>query len=216
MKPDGPSVSAGWWVGGAVAGLTLLVALAHPRAADVELLSLSRNGILTWTNASLNVTCRVEWASSVEGPWCGSWESLANICITNQVTQRAVPMFYRVVSTLPLAPLITNVTADAALALITNRVGDTNFVILDVRTPAEYAAIHVKNATNLDYYATGFTNALAKLDRTSTYLVYCGGGSRSARAVQLMRGLGFWRVFNLAGGLGALQVLPAAAAWLEP
>lgn len=192
----------------------LLAATTASIAADVQILSLSRNGLLTWTNASLNVTCRVEWAASAEGPWYGSWESLSAIVVTNQITERSVPMFYRVVC----PQTITNIAPAAALTLIADHQGDTNFTILDVRTQPEYAPRHIKNATNLDFRSVSptFADLLRSLDKARMYLVYCGSGSRSAQATELMRGQGFLVVYNMTSGFGTFAVLPGAAPYLEP
>src|SRR5262245_34037208 len=46
-------------------------------------------------------------------------------------------------------------------------------VVLDVRTPSEFAAGHIAGATNVDFQAGDFAERLAKLDRERTYLVHC-------------------------------------------
>ena len=185
-------------------------------AQEVEILSLSRNGLLTWTNASLNRTCRVEWASSAQGPWSRNWDSLAGIVITNHVTECSVPMFYRVVSSGPPPPLITNMSASAALILVASRYGDPAFAILDVRTPSEYAPRHIKSAMNLDYYATAFEANLNQLDKSKSYLVYCASGSRSSRATDRMRQLGFQTVYSMSTGFSTFAALAGASVYLEP
>lgn len=197
--------------------LTLAVwasAIPAAEAEELRITSLSQNGLLTWTNSSLNVTCRVEWAPSANGPWSSSWETLSNILVTNQVTSRSVPMFYRVVASVP--QLVTNIPAATALALLNQHRGDPNFVVLDVRTPAEYASRHITNAVNLDYYSTTFQTELAAFDHAKTYLVYCGSGGRSGKAATLMGTLGFAQVYNLLNGLPSLAALPEAASWLQP
>ncbi len=184
---------------------------------EVRVLSLSQNGLITWSNSTLNVTCRVEWASTVDGPWNASWDSLSNVVVTNGITQRSVPMFYRVVATLPPAPpLITNITASATLKLITDLATDPDFVILDVRTPGEYAPRHIKKAVNLDYNAAGFSAQLDALDKAKTYLVYCASGNRASQALNLMKGKGFLRVYRMSEGFSTFASLPGAAIWLEP
>ncbi len=192
----------------------LLAATTSAIAADVQILSLSRNGLLTWTNASLNVTCRVEWASSAAGPWHESWDSLIAVVVTNSVTERSVPMFYRVVC----PQVITNITPAAALGLISAHQGDTNFTILDVRTQPEYAPRHIKNAMNLDFRSLSptFAEMLKSLDKTRTYLVYCGSGSRSAQAAEVMRAQGFLLVYNMMSGFASFAALPGAGPFLEP
>jgi len=198
-------------------GFAIALNVGPTIAQEVRIESLSRNGLLTWTNTSLSVTCRVEWASSVDGPWTSSWDSLTNIVITNHVTERGVPMFYRVVCSTPPAPMITDVSAQTALALVASHQGDTNFVILDVRTPAEYAPRHIKSAINLDYYSQPFFEDLGKLDRAKAYLVYCGSGYRSGRTTdESMRALGFLQVYNMTVGFSAFAALDGASAYLEP
>jgi len=192
--------------------VSLAGGLACASAQQIQILSLSQNGLLTWSNATLNATCRVEWASSVQGPWFSSWDSLASIVATNHVTQRSVPMFYRVVC----AQVVTNITPEAALALLNGHKGDTNLIILDVRTPAEYAPRHIKGAVNLDYLATDFDVNLALLDRGKTYLVYCKAGGRSRLATEKMRTLGFLQVYDMTGGFDAFVLLSGADEFLEP
>ena len=85
--------------------------------------------------------------------------------------------------------------------LIAGHTDDPSFIILDVRTPEEYAAGHSEGAANIDYRGDGFDDILAALDRTKTYLVYCLSGRRSAAVLSLMDGLKFVRVYNMLGGI---------------
>ena len=77
----------------------------------------------------------------------------------------------------------------------------SNALILDVRTPEEFAAGHVKGAVNLNIYDAGFKDGLAKLDKAKPVLVYCKAGSRSADAASQMKELGFGEVYNFSGGM---------------
>lgn len=72
--------------------------------------------------------------------------------------------------------------------------------IVDVRTPDEFAAGHIEGAVNIDVQ-NGFQDAIAKLDKASTYAVYCHSGNRSALASQEMVDAGFQKVLNLDGGI---------------
>ena len=74
-------------------------------------------------------------------------------------------------------------------------------MILDVRTPEEFSSGHLEDAVNINYYSINFQNDLAKLDKTKTYLIYCRSGSRSGRSLNLMKQLGFIRVYNVSGGI---------------
>jgi rhodanese-related sulfurtransferase len=73
--------------------------------------------------------------------------------------------------------------------------------ILDVRTPSEFERERLRDAVNLDVSAGVFSDRVARLDRGKTYLVYCQSGTRSARAAQIMSGLGFTKVYNMRGGI---------------
>lgn len=82
---------------------------------------------------------------------------------------------------------------------------EKNVVVLDVRTPAEFQAGHLKNAVNIDYTAPDFEQQLAKLDRTKPYLVHCAVGGRSTRSLPVLQKLGFRDVRHLDGGIQAWQ-----------
>lgn len=93
------------------------------------------------------------------------------------------------------------ISADQALGLIQANEGNPDFLILDVRTSSEYAAGHIEDAFNLDYYSPSFQNDLDMLDRDKTYLVYCRTGHRSGLTVDMMQYLGFEYVYDLSGGI---------------
>lgn len=96
---------------------------------------------------------------------------------------------------------VRNVTVGKAQGLIKERAGKADFVILDVRTPEEFAAGHIDGAVNLDVQSRDFEKGLRALDRNKTYLVYCRTGNRSRRAVIAMEALGFRSVFHLNEGI---------------
>ena len=76
-----------------------------------------------------------------------------------------------------------------------NRVQDRT-VVLDVRTPEEFASGHLDGAVNLDADAPDFAERAAELDPGREYLVYCRTGRRAERVVEHLRGLGFTDVTN--------------------
>ena len=75
-------------------------------------------------------------------------------------------------------------------------------VVVDVRTPAEYAGGHLDGAVNLDVSAADFATELAELDPSAEYVVYCQSGNRSSRAVAQMEQAGFTSVED-AGGISS-------------
>ncbi|MCT4582177.1 MAG: rhodanese-like domain-containing protein [Flavobacteriales bacterium] len=73
-------------------------------------------------------------------------------------------------------------------------------LLLDVRTPNEYQQGHIDGAKNLDYFDKSFKTELAKFDKGVPVYVYCRSGGRSAKAMQIMKEMGFETVYNLKGG----------------
>jgi phage shock protein E len=78
-------------------------------------------------------------------------------------------------------------------------------VIVDVRTPEEFAAGHVDGAVNIDVESGSFGTEIAALPKDTTYAVYCRSGRRSAVAADQMSGAGFTSIVNLDGGVADLQ-----------
>lgn len=78
-----------------------------------------------------------------------------------------------------------------------------NRVVIDVRTPGEYATGHLAGAINIDVEAGSFAANIKQLDKEAPYLVYCRSGRRSAIAAAQMADAGFTDIID-AGGLGAL------------
>jgi len=81
----------------------------------------------------------------------------------------------------------------------------TNTVLLDVRTPEEFAAGHIPGAINIDFNSPEFAAKISRLDTNKTYLVSCAVGGRSARACNRMAPLQFGKLYNLEGGFTAWQ-----------
>ncbi|MEA1902677.1 MAG: rhodanese-like domain-containing protein [Actinomycetota bacterium] len=76
-------------------------------------------------------------------------------------------------------------------------------VILDIRTPEEYAEGHLEDSIMIDFYAADFQDRLDELDKTVPYLVYCRSGNRSATAVGMMEDLEFLEIYEMDGGIVA-------------
>lgn len=90
---------------------------------------------------------------------------------------------------------------DADVAEFARLTADTNNMVLDVRTPREYAAGHLAGAVNLNLRAADFAAQAARLDKSRTYLVHCAVGARSASACQKLGAMGFTNLVNLKTGL---------------
>ncbi len=100
---------------------------------------------------------------------------------------------------------IEDITPQEAFILIQNNQNNPDFVIIDVRTPAEFAEEHIENATNIDFYSEAFQDMLNKLDKNKTYLIYCRSGARSGTALDIMAELNFREVYNISDGIVSWQ-----------
>lgn len=70
-------------------------------------------------------------------------------------------------------------------------------IIIDVRTPEEFAAGHLDGAINYDVSDGTLNMALSSLDPQADYIVYCRSGNRSAVAVDIMEDAGFTSLVDL-------------------
>mgnify|MGYP001614730040 FL=1 len=82
------------------------------------------------------------------------------------------------------------------------KIGMNGVCVLDVRAPEERMRGYIEGSENINFYDQDFRNKLEKLDRSKTYIVHCAVGGRSAKAVKIMKELGFGSAYNLTGGFG--------------
>jgi rhodanese-related sulfurtransferase len=75
-------------------------------------------------------------------------------------------------------------------------------VLVDVRTPEEYAEGHLEGAVLIDLQdEAAFLDRLAALDPAGSYAIYCRTGNRSAAAMEHFEQAGFGSYYDLAGGI---------------
>lgn len=81
--------------------------------------------------------------------------------------------------------------------------GGDSVVVLDVRTPSEYAEGHLSDAVLIDVKSDSFmAEARRQLPRDKTIAVYCRSGRRSAHAADMLSAEGY-QLVNLDGGITA-------------
>jgi len=92
------------------------------------------------------------------------------------------------------APMISQADLLARLAK-----KDPDLVVLDVRTPAEFAAGHVPGARNVSHDL--LAEKLGELSslKDKQVVLYCRSGRRTALAEQTLREAGFTRLLHLQG-----------------
>ncbi|PHS10492.1 MAG: rhodanese [Kordia sp.] len=77
-----------------------------------------------------------------------------------------------------------------------------NTVILDVRTPNEWAEGIIENAVLINILEPeSFMGEIENLDKSKNYYVYCRSGARSGQACQVMNSIGINETNNLSGGI---------------
>ncbi len=81
------------------------------------------------------------------------------------------------------------------------KITEPGVIVLDVRTPEEFASGHIEGALNIDFNSGNFANEITRLNPSETYAVYCRSGSRSGQAASIMHKAGFHDVSNLNGGI---------------
>ncbi len=78
-------------------------------------------------------------------------------------------------------------------------IGDSSFVLLDVRAPLEYADTHIQGAINIP--VADLRTRHNELGKDDTIVLICSSGNRSTLGVSILEQHGFNDVHNVAGGL---------------
>ena len=82
---------------------------------------------------------------------------------------------------------------------------NSNFVLIDIRTAAEYNSGHIAESIQLDFYARDFRDKLDMLARDKIYLIYCRSGNRTGQTLRLMQSMNFQQVIDLKNGIISWQ-----------
>lgn len=95
---------------------------------------------------------------------------------------------------------LNNLKPEAFKAILATQ---SEIMLIDVRTPDEFASSHLEDAININYFADDFWEQIEVLNKERSYLIYCRSGRRSIRVCTLMQNGGFdpTKIFNLDGGL---------------
>jgi rhodanese-related sulfurtransferase len=100
--------------------------------------------------------------------------------------------------------------SDVDAAAFLQKAAQPGVTVIDVRSPAEYAAGHLDGAVNIDVEGPSFTTDIQSLDKAGTYALYCHSGRRSSMAASAMAGAAFTSIVNLKGGIADLQAAGGA------
>lgn len=80
-----------------------------------------------------------------------------------------------------------------------------NEIVIDLRSHGELHQIGpINGARQLDFNGGVFENVSKNFPKEgNTYMLYCGGGGRSAKAVEMMKAAGIENIYELDGGITA-------------
>jgi rhodanese-related sulfurtransferase len=76
-----------------------------------------------------------------------------------------------------------------------------NQLIVDVRTPGEFAQGHLEGAININLFDKNFTEQFADFNKSEPVFLYCRSGNRTSTASQKLSAIGFQKIYDLHGGI---------------
>ncbi len=97
---------------------------------------------------------------------------------------------------------VSSMDAEEAKAYLAGHL-EGEYTLLDVRQPGEYEEAHLPGAKLIPL--PQLTDGYKQLDPEKPTIAYCAIGGRSRVAAQMLSGLGFKEVYNLAGGIKAFR-----------
>lgn len=98
-----------------------------------------------------------------------------------------------------LAADVVDIKSDALLDRA--RQADESFVIIDVRTPAEFAQGHVPGAVNIPVDQLDKRLSELQSAKHKDVVLYCRSGKRAGQAAEVLRANGFGKLLHLAGDM---------------
>ena len=99
-------------------------------------------------------------------------------------------------------------TVLAGLALVWACAGTwAKDVVIDVRTPQEYAAGHIEGAVNIEHGNIAQEIANTGATKDDKVILYCQSGRRSGIALETLKTLGFSKAENAGGIVQARKTL---------
>ncbi|MEY2598321.1 MAG: hypothetical protein RLZZ142_580 [Verrucomicrobiota bacterium] len=136
--------------------------------------------LLPWIGLVLALVSRSPWTVS----WAEAAAPKAEAPVTSQKMNAPTP--------------VTPAEAEALLA------GSRALVVIDVRTQEEFAEGHIPGAQNVNFQSPTFLEKM-KAFTGKTVLIHCASGGRSGRALEVLRGVAFDKLYHLNEGFQAWQ-----------
>ena len=82
-----------------------------------------------------------------------------------------------------------------------NKISTKDAIVFDVRTTEEFNLGHIKGSINIDFYDEKlFVDFFEKINKTKPIYIYCRSGNRSKKSSEILKEIGFVKVYDLLGG----------------
>ena len=88
------------------------------------------------------------------------------------------------------------ITTEEAIIMMAE---ESDYIILDVRTPEEYESGHIKDAINIPNEIIGDKEIAELPDKEQLIMIYCRSGNRSKQASEKLVELGYTNVVEFGG-----------------
>ena len=88
------------------------------------------------------------------------------------------------------------ITMDEAIIMMEE---ESNYIILDVRTPEEFSEKHIPGAINIPNETIGTEEVPELPDKDQLILIYCRSGNRSKQASEKLVRLGYMNIVEFGG-----------------
>ncbi|MBC8399035.1 rhodanese-like domain-containing protein [Flavobacteriaceae bacterium] len=82
-----------------------------------------------------------------------------------------------------------------------NQISKNDVLLFDVRTMEEFNSGHLKGSVNIDFYDEKlFDKFFKKVKKSKPIYIYCRSGNRSQKSSEILKKLGFVKIYDLEGG----------------
>lgn len=82
---------------------------------------------------------------------------------------------------------------------------DKNAILIDVRSPQEYKEGHLEGSINFPLYDLERNSEKMIKNKENTIILYCQSGSRSKKALEILKKQGCSSLYQIEGGLDNMK-----------
>lgn len=92
----------------------------------------------------------------------------------------------------------SNIDYESVKTILKN---DKNAILIDVRSPQEYKEGHLDGSINFPLYDLERNSEKILKNKENTIILYCQSGSRSNKALEILKEQGCKSIYQIEGGL---------------